>query len=43
MWVLSYPCDEDGLGPRFADLLQSLQAADSYNKWDLQSLISEEG
>ncbi len=41
MWVLSYPCDEDELGPRFADLLQSLQAADSYNKWDLQSLISE--
>ncbi len=41
MWVLSYPCDEDELGPRFADLLQSLQAAESYNKWDLQSLISE--
>ncbi len=43
MWVLSYPCDEDELGPRFADLLQSLQAVDSYNKWDLQSLASTEG
>lgn len=43
MWVLSYPCDEDELGPRFADLLQSLQAADSYNKWDLQSIDSVEG
>ncbi len=41
MWVLSYPCDGEELGPRFADLLQSLQAADSYNKWDLQSLIAE--
>jgi hypothetical protein len=42
MWVLSYPCNEDEIGPEFAELLQNLNAADSYNKWDLQSLVSTE-
>lgn len=42
MWVLSYPCDEEELGPQFANLLQALQSADSYNKWDLQGLFDKE-
>lgn len=42
MWVLSYPCDAGEIGPRFAELLESLQAAESYNRWDLQSFVAEE-
>lgn len=41
MWILSYPCDEEELGSQFTNLLQALQAVDSYNKWDVQTLIGE--
>lgn len=42
MWILCYPCNEAEIGPHFAELLRSLQAADSYNKRDLESLAEED-